>query len=117
MENRKVAVDLRLNRRESGLSNEDVAHLLDVDKARVSRLENGKAEPNVTELCTLFLIYGKAFNGLLPQTVEEAAQKLKLRLPDMPQEPEHWRATAKRHETLDTLLFRLRALNKQSYGA
>ena len=36
MDEKDVMVDLKINRRESGLSGEDLAHLLDTSTARIS---------------------------------------------------------------------------------
>ena len=52
-------VDLRTNRRESELSEQDVAILLHTDQPRISRLEQGKAILNIREICKLCLIFNQ----------------------------------------------------------
>jgi len=113
MHKNEVAVDLKISRRESGLSNKDVAHLLAVDCARVSRLETGKTKPTVEELCALTLVYGEQLDGLLSCSINSMVQVLSSRLHDVPAEPENWkRQHDSRLRTLQTLYLRLEELTQ-----
>jgi len=115
----EIKVDLKIGRNQSGLSNKDVACLLGVDEARVSRLENGHAKPTALELCTLSFIYGRRVEDLYRLTTREVIVTLKRRLDSLPaQEPANW--TRKRDQRLDTLNGlheRLREFTKQDHAA
>lgn len=57
----EFALDLRHARRKSGLSQEEVAYLVDISQSSYSRFEKGTLTPTVEQLCLLSLIYGKSF--------------------------------------------------------
>lgn len=114
---KEIAADLRVGRRESGLSNQDLAHLLAVDTARISRLENGKTELTLKEVCSLSLIYGKPVDGLLQICLSSVSVAIKDRLVDMPDEPEYWKAYEQRRNTLNTLAQTLETLTLPVYEA
>ena len=115
MEKEDVMVDLKINRRESGLSNKDLAHLLDVNPSRISRLQTGDATLMVGEAITLSLIFGKNIDQLLSRTTQKLATHLKTKLAEMPPEPENWTAHIKRLDTLNMLADRLQIVNLPSY--
>ena len=113
---KEVAVDLKVSRRESGLSNKDVAWLLDIDPARVSRLETGTSKPTVGEVCALSLIYGKEIGGMLRCAVSTVATHLQTRISNVPDEPENWeRKRDKRLLTLQHLYQRLEDLTPTNH--
>lgn len=64
MHHREVKVDLRVNRRESGLSQADLAVLLHTDQPRISRLEQGKSVLTISEICKLAVIYNHEISQL-----------------------------------------------------
>lgn len=78
-----LKVDLRIARRRSGLSGQDVAYLLDTTTARLSKLENGHARPKVRELICLSLIYGKTLDELFQLSSSRLTQRLRLRLSEL----------------------------------
>ncbi len=111
---KEIRVDLKIGRNQSGLSNEDVAHLLGVNKCRVSKLENGRATPRPDELCALCLIYGRAVDHLFPLTTRSLIEEMKQRLDRMPEEPKAWeRKHDLRLDTLNGLHQRLRELSHE----
>ena len=57
MENR-LAVDLKVFRRRSGLSQVEVAHLLGIDRSQLSKFERGTRQPSMEHVTILCLIYG-----------------------------------------------------------
>ena len=73
----EFALDLRHARRKSGLSQQEVAHLVQVNQATYSRFEQGSLVPSVEQLCLLALIYGRSFVSYFD--IITARQKLKLR--------------------------------------
>ena len=107
----EFALNLRLARRRSGLTQADCAHLLGVDRSIVAKLENGTVTPSVVELATLSLIYDlppEAFGeelqiALLPSVTE--------RLATLPKGPRQWRASRQRARTLSSLAERLEILS------
>ena len=76
MRKKEVAIDLRFSRRESGLHQSDLAHLLNITQSRVSRLEKGKSVLTVRELCALATIYDKSLNQLLQLTMKTCRAEL-----------------------------------------
>ncbi|MEM8971722.1 MAG: helix-turn-helix transcriptional regulator [Pseudomonadota bacterium] len=106
MDNR-LAVDLKVFRRRSGLSQADVAHLLAVHRSLISKFEQGVREPSMEHVCLLCLIYSIRAPGFcvaaLPQFEEALADRLNT-LPDAPGEQ-----TVKRRTTITRLAEQLAA--------
>lgn len=75
-----LKVDLRISRQQSGLSGRDVAALLSINTARLSKLENGYARPKVREIISLSLIYGKSIDELFLLSSSRLTEKLKANL-------------------------------------
>ena len=111
MDKKEVLVDLKLNRRESGLSVNDLAHLLGTNKARISKLHTGNAVMSLDELCSLSLIYGKTMDHLFSTAIYKLADTLIPRLSEMPREPKHWKSHDQRLDCLNALTPRLLALS------
>ncbi len=111
---KELSVDLSISRKDSGLSQQDAAHLLGVSKTRISRLQNGKAKLSAAELTALCLIYGRSAEQLLRLTTRTIRQQLHKRLSNMPSEPAKWeRLHTKRLDTLNSLYHRLGILKKE----
>ena len=108
-------VDLKLNRRESGLCNKDLAHLLNISSSRVARLQTGNALLSVPEAIVLSVIYGKNIDQLLTKTTTMIATLIKRRLADIPCEPDNWTAHDKRLDTLNALAGRLQTFTMPAY--
>lgn len=104
----EFSLDLKVARRKSGLTQEDCAHLLDVNKTLISRIENGKRIPTVREICTLSLIYGKSFESLFSGIIADAQESLRERVITIPDAPYSWIGSLNRKRTLDSLARRLR---------
>jgi len=115
MDKKDVKVDLRINRRESGLSNDDLAHLLAVSSDRVSRLQTGRGTLSVYEVFLLSLIFDKSLDNLFITSTGNAITALKERLANMPNEPVDWRAHDNRLNTLNRLTQRLQALTQLNH--
>lgn len=112
---KEIRVDLKVGRKQSGLSNEDVAHLLGVDRSRISKLENGHATPRPEEICALCLIYGRAVDSLFLLTTHSLIAELRQRLTIMPEEPNAWE---RKHDArLDTLNGLQQRLSELSHGS
>ena len=103
MHKKEIAADLRSARRLSGLSNRDVATLLDVDAGRISRLETGTSEPSGQELALLALVYGKSLGFMLPCSHRRFIKGLRKQLSKLPGEPRVWSPRKERQATLNRL--------------
>ena len=111
------ALDLKVARRKSGFTQQDCAHLLDVNIAKISLLEQGKALPSVLEICTLSLLYGKSFESLFGGMMEDAQHNLKDRLVTLPEVSKRWLGRFIRNNTLNKLAARLDEINPSEHGS
>jgi len=103
----EFTLDLKTARRKSGLTQDDCAHLLDINTGLVSRMETGKRIPTVLEICTLSLIYGKSFESLFAGIFKDARHGLRERLTTIPDAPPSWLGKTNRQHTLNELAERL----------
>jgi transcriptional regulator with XRE-family HTH domain len=111
---KEICIDLRVGRREAGLSNEDLAHLLATTQSRISRLENGRARLRTSEIITLCMIYGRDAEHLFTNATRSIMPKIQKRLGNIPPEPSNWQ---RKHDArLDTLNGLFNRLNSD-YGA
>ncbi len=110
------ALDLKVARRKSGLTQQDCAHLLDVHKAKISLLEQGKTLPSVLDICTLSLLYGKSFESLFGSVLEDAHRILKDRLATLPMASNRWLGRFTRQNSLNRLAARLDDVDPTGYG-
>jgi transcriptional regulator with XRE-family HTH domain len=113
----EFALDLKVARRKSGLSQQDCAHLLEVHPSKISLMEHGKAMPSVRDICTLSLVYGKSFESLFAAIMADAYASLSERLASMPECPKQWLPKFNRQNTLNSLAFRLSASSHLYGGA
>lgn len=81
----QFAQDLRLARRKAGLTQSDLAHLIGTSTREISALENGSRLPSLQQLIELSLIYGKSFECLHGELMERGKNKLRERLPSLPE--------------------------------
>lgn len=103
----QFALDLRLARKKSGLTQRDCAHLLAIQPSRLSDLEHGKTLPNLPEICTLSLIYGRNFESLFGQIFAGARQVLKERIVTLPKDTREYVGTRNRSHQIERLAIRL----------
>ena len=62
---------LQTLRRSRGLSQEQLAEILEVSRQAVSKWENGTSDPSTSNLCALAKLYGIPVEELLHETQEE----------------------------------------------
>ncbi len=110
------ALDLKVARRNSGLTQRDCAHLLDVHNTKISLLEQGKVLPSILEICTLSLLYGRSFESLFGSMMEDAHSVLRDRLATLPDVSNKWLGRFIRRNTLNKLAARLDN-DPNDYGA
>lgn len=109
-------VDLKVARRKSGLLQADCAHLLNVDRSKISRIENGDTPPNITELCILTLIYGKPYETLFEAIYLDVITQLQERLNRLPTQQENRAIQFNRSATIVALAGRLETLDRHHHG-
>ena len=105
------ALTLRAARRKAGLSQGDVAHLLEVHPSKVSLWESGKAIPSIKQICRLSVVYGMGFEALFSGIFIDARGALRERLKDVPEAPRRWLGRFHRDNTLRALEHRLASLS------
>lgn len=103
----EFALDLSTARLKAGLTQEDCAHLLAIDRSRVSKLESGKRMPSIEEICTLSLIFGRTFESLFGSVFYNIREDLLDRLACLPTSSHSSAGAISRHQTLERLASRL----------
>ena len=103
----EFALDLRLARRKSGLTQRDTAQLLGVQSSRLSDLELGKKLPSLPEIITLSLIYGRSFESLFSVLMAQARAAIKDRMTGLPEDGRNYVGTVNRAYSLERLEDRL----------
>ena len=103
----EFTLDLRAARRNSGLRQVDCAHLMGVNKTKISNLENGRQRPSVRDICTLSMIYGRSFESLFAGIFDEVKADVFCHLSDLPEPQSHYGPATNRKRTLDGLRARL----------
>ena len=109
------ALDIKVARRRSGLSQADVAHLLSIHRTRVSKLERGRYTPHAQELATLSLIYGRRFPDLGNRAMPEICRALSERLATLPNRSDYASGQTNKAQTLNALAERLEASSHAVY--
>jgi len=105
----QFALDLRAARRKAGYTQGDVAHLLDHHQSRISDLEQGRVRPKLEQIVMLSLIYGRSFESLFTEVMDECQTHLTARLSSLPPSGEGTAGTFNRQSTLKKLERRLKA--------
>ncbi|EHK57088.1 helix-turn-helix domain-containing protein [Allomesorhizobium alhagi] len=108
----EYALDLKVARRKSGLSQADCGHLLGVDPSRISKLEAGKSAPTLVELSILCLVFNTPPNTLCDCILMSLASALNERLASMPECPDNWRDRFNRLGTLNSLAEKVEGLSR-----
>ncbi len=109
------ALELKVARRRSGLSQQDVAHLLGISRVRVSKLECGIAVPTPDELTTFSLIYSRSFLTLGGPVMPVLFRTLRDRLETFPNRDSYAGGTSTKADTINGLSKRLAAPSKPTY--
>ena len=65
---------LQTLRRSRGLSQEQLAEILEVSRQAVSKWENGTSDPSTSNLCALAKLYGIPVEELLHETQDEKSE-------------------------------------------
>jgi len=111
----EFTLDLRAARRNSGLRQVDCAHLMGVNKTKISNLENGRQRPSVRDICTLSMIYGRSFESLFAGIFDEVKADVFCHLVDLPEPKPDYERVGNRSRTLDSLRTRLQDDHSATY--
>lgn len=76
----KLALDLKVARRRSGLTQSDVAHLLNIDRTLISKFERGKRRPSGEQVALMCVIYGLPLPEIYTASVSEIHNLLARRI-------------------------------------
>ena len=107
----KLALDLKVARRRSGLTQHDVAHLLNVDRTLLSKFERGHRMPSAEQVALLSLIYGRPVPDLYGASRQEWQAVLAERIKTLAMDD----GPSTRTEALHTLRAKLTA-SQAPYG-
>jgi transcriptional regulator with XRE-family HTH domain len=111
----EFGLDLKVQRRKSGLTQGDAAHLLSVHPSKVSLLESGKVMPSFKDICALTLVYGRSFETLFLNMWTKTARELRHRLSAMPDAPKRWLGGFNRRTTLTEIADRVDAITQKDH--
>lgn len=112
----EFALDLRLARRKSGFTQRDTAHLLALNRSKLSLLETGQRLPSLVQICTLSLIYGRSFESLFGAIMNDARAALRSRILSMPKTVRKYAGSLNRNHSIDRLARSLVTNPNDNYG-
>jgi len=116
MQKKEVRIDLKVSRRESGLLQSDLAHLLETTQPRISNLEQGKGALTVEEALKLTVIFEKPVVELFQLLSERVRDELSQRMSIMAKAFPNVDNSGPRADTLNRLMANLSAHNQDDYG-
>ncbi|WP_415404130.1 helix-turn-helix domain-containing protein [Tateyamaria sp. SN3-11] len=67
----QFALDLRTERRKSGFTQSDVAHLISANQPLISELEQGKRRPSLEQIVDLSIVYAHSFEAFFGTLMTE----------------------------------------------
>ncbi|MEO1747398.1 MAG: helix-turn-helix transcriptional regulator [Pseudomonadota bacterium] len=105
--NDDFSLDLKVARKKAGFTQRDIAHLLNTNHSKVSKLENGQAVPSIREICGFSLIYGRSFESLFGVVIEDMHRLLQEQIPALPACHKNWLGQFNRSHSIDQLAARL----------
>ena len=112
-----LCLDLRVARQQAGLTQADCAHLLGVNKNRMTRLEKHGRTLSLPEACQLTLILNREFRSLFALEFNAALEALEPRLETLPASgAEDDPGSFNRLYTLSALAERIATFNERRYG-
>ena len=118
MKNRTdFALDLKAARRQSGLTQEDCAHLMGCNAAKLTRLERGERLPGIQEMVFLGLIFGRTFENLFAGLLKDCRDVLSKNLETLPEGPKRWSFGSNRQKSLDRIAGDLADHQRQACGS
>ena len=116
MQNQEVKIDLRVSRRESGLLQGDLAHLLGTTQPRISRLEQGRSVLTIKEAVKLTIVFGKSPTVLFRLLSAAARTELSKQIATMSGDPVNVPNAEARQRTLSQLEHQLSGERRTADG-
>lgn len=110
----QFACDLRLARRKAGYIQADIAHLLGEQQSVISELEHGALRPNLVQIISLSIIYGRSFESYFGEVVDDCRNRLAERINRLPAQVRRTAHTFNRDSSLQRLQEDL--ATTQAYG-
>lgn len=110
------ALDLKVSRKKSGLTQADSAHLVGCSTSRISNLERGKMKPTLDEICALSLIYRRTYESLFGGIVDDVRERLAQNLATLQNPMSEGIETFNRKNSLDALAAELLRDDQNSHG-
>lgn len=77
-------LELQQSRHQSGLTQEECAHLLDMNRTQISDIENGDRLPHLKEIIGFSILFGKSFEKLFASVFEDVRATMAARLQTLP---------------------------------
>lgn len=112
---KQFGFDLRLTRRKSGFTQCDVAHLIDSHQSNIVALEKGDHLPTLEQICALSQVFGRTFEGLFSELIEDARKRVRTNLASLPEKCRETALSANRKANLQRLERRLLANNQADH--
>ncbi len=106
---KQFGFDLRLARRKSGFTQCDVAHLIDSHQSNIVALEKGDHLPTLEQICALSIVFGRSFEGLFAEVIEDARTRVRTNLASLPEKYGETALSTNRKANLQRLERRLLA--------
>lgn len=111
------AHNLKILRHQAGLTQSDMAHLLECSQTYYCQMEAGKREPTVKQMCCLSVILNVPVTELFKVSTASAIGAMQRRIKTMPGCGLTWRDREKRVRNLNDLKKRLEAYVQGIYAA
>ena len=105
------ALEVRKTREASGLSQKDAAQLLNITQSALSKIEQGKQMPKLREICALSIIYGRTYECLFGDLIDDIRADMAVRVDELQKCSPNSTGNRLRTETLNNLCERLDCAN------
>lgn len=103
----QFSLDLRTERRKSGFTQSDVAHLISGTQSLVSELEQGTRRPSLEQIIDLSLVFAKSFEAFFETVMSERQRAVLGRLTTLPKSTTNGPETFNRPSSINRLEKRL----------
>lgn len=112
----QLILDLKVARRQAGLTQADCAYLLGMTDSAFAKLEKGKRELSAEYLCLLSIIHNWPLDELMATGLQAAKAELAVRLETLPAPSTRWMGTFNRQNSLSALAERLCQIDPQEHA-
>lgn len=113
----QMLLDLKVARRQAGLTQADCAHLLGLTDSAFAKLERGERTLSSDHLCLLSVVYDWPLDKLLGAELMAAKADLAVRMETLPRPSSRWAGTFNRQNTLSLLAERLCQIDRPDHDS